>query len=303
MRKIILIGLVVVLVLGLSVSVGAIGASGASDQEFYSALSFETLYFDGSNDITYSVPFPFNSGIPGGLENFSYGGGWVYGEQSTTWDNFFPVFSGYFMSPILSPSYGTYQSFSLVGGQQIVRVSRLSEYRIFWDSSISVDSFKVTGSFWVVDPSIHDSGRYGAKLDQFQISGYPTNGEILLGELLIQCFDQETNYDSNVFLNDIKLEVSFTRTDVDTARFDFVVPTSGLNYPNGSSDFNNWLYEQNVRIQVVAPSSSDFDLGSWLGETLQGFLQVEIFPGFSIDKIFYLVLVMGVLLWFITMII
>ena len=51
------------------------------------------------------------------------------------------------------------------------------------------------------------------------------------------------------------------------------------------------------------PEVPPFDLGTWLSDTVGAFLTFEIFPGFSVDMIFYLILVIGIVLWFITVII
>lgn len=50
------------------------------------------------------------------------------------------------------------------------------------------------------------------------------------------------------------------------------------------------------------PEVPDIDLGTWLRDTVGAFLDFEIFPGFSVDMIFYLILIIGLVLWFVRII-
>lgn len=70
--------------------------------------------------------------------------------------------------------------------------------------------------------------------------------------------------------------------------------------PGGSNTFATWFYSNNLK--HVEPTDPD-SLTSWLTDSVGAFLSFEIFPGFSIDKIFVLVLTVGILLWFITLLI
>lgn len=65
--------------------------------------------------------------------------------------------------------------------------------------------------------------------------------------------------------------------------------------------YQQWLDSLDLKAYVYSPGS--FDVSDWLEAAVGGFLEFELFPGFSINKIFWLVLVIGIMLWFITLMI
>ena len=64
-----------------------------------------------------------------------------------------------------------------------------------------------------------------------------------------------------------------------------------------------WFERFRNGLRVEYPNDSKFNTFNWLINSVEGFLEFEIAPGLSINKIFNIVLVIGVLLWFITLLI
>lgn len=297
MRKVVVLLLAMVLCLGLALSAGAIGASGTSDDIWYSALTFDTIEFIGSDDFTYTVPFPFNSGSFGDIVNFSFCDDVIYGYQGLAEgdDEWFPSIYGRILLVPASPDIGFTQSVSLCGGQQIINRSRVQDYYVSWSTDeLLVDSVYLSGSYCYIDEREDIPSYYGGKAVNFGFDVPVVNGIARVGKAIYDYFYSESDM-SYVFLDNIVLDLDYSRKSVDTASFDFNIPTDGSNSPNSHINFPSWM----LQAKVSAPEpADDFNLGTWLAETVQGFIQVEIFPGFSIDKLFYVILVIGFMLWF-----
>ena len=110
-----------------------------------------------------------------------------------------------------------------------------------------------------------------------------------------------------IYLSDVNITINyyFDRSDplLDYGMHFYVNEASSTNY------FQSWFNALNLADSVSSGSSGSsgstvsvnwFD---WLLDSVNAFLNFEIVPDLSLNRIFYVVLVIGVLLWFITLLI
>ena len=297
-------------VLVLLVSVFAIPsyAIGSGQEGFpysrYSALTFETIEYNSDNIQQFvSIPFPFNSGnTVNNIESFRYGNselwdsdGYLgYGHCGMTDDQPFPTIIGSITIPALAVYPGTQATFDLKGGQQVVDISRLRDYVISADSqhvNIVQASCRISYCEFVPNDSLN---RYSTVSNWYEQYIPIENNTIMLGQQLNYFFDDM----EFMFIEHIEVHVVFRPISVATPKFAFDIPTSGDQYPNLGIPFNNFVYQSDIPIQ----SEGGFNVTSWISDSIGGFLEFELFPGLSFNKVFYVLLVIAMLLWFIKLV-
>lgn len=103
-----------------------------------------------------------------------------------------------------------------------------------------------------------------------------------------------------LWLQNVVITFDFLFDDSDADHFFNVVVSNG----RWDNPYVNWFNA--YRFTSAAPPVADSDmpgLFDWLLESVNAFLNFEIAPDFSLNKIFFIILVIGVLLWFITLLI
>lgn len=120
-------------------SASAAGVSGVSDEQWFSALTFDSFSYDCNMvyPSTCTWPFPFNSSVAGYGE-FVFGddevSDYAYGFSSLSdIESAFPVITGSLVIPSLAPSNGNAATITFSGGQQIIQVGRIRDYFISYD--------------------------------------------------------------------------------------------------------------------------------------------------------------------------
>lgn len=283
-------------------SVSAAGVSGVSSDQWYSALTFDTISYDGymAYPVTCTWPFPFNSGVYGSGE-FYFGDGeyedYAYGFTSLSETEPFPTITGSLVLPSLSPSTDEFATLSLSAGQQIIDSERVQDYYISWEAgSLGVSGGSCTITYCEISDKFNGDDHYSVvtKTETFPVSG--SNGLIPLGSWLYRLGGERF-----VFIERIELDIRFERLSISSTKFYFSIPTDGSLTPNVHMDFYNWFSQYDTDFEVKS-SSAFFDVTDWLSTSVGSFLELEIAPGFSINKIFYLLLIIGVFLAFIKII-
>lgn len=303
LKRILPVFLVVVVAVSLfCVPVSAIGVSSSDDGFRYAALTFDTVEFASDVLQQYcTLPFPFNSAASG-IEEFGFGEDnfIAFGSETLipSGNDYFPSLVGNISFPSLSYDQNKTASFTLIGGQQIVDHNRLSTYAISFNrDNIYVSSARLSVSYFSVSKN-EVTSRISASLEQLNINVPIVNGEILLGGALIDNLDLGSEY-RYTFIHTIKLDLSFYRKSPDTTAFSFVIPSDGSNYPNSHVLFDNWLSERDFKYNIEIVDPEYFDVSHWLEESIGSILDLEIAPGFTLNSILYIILVLIVFIAFI----
>ena len=303
MRKIFILITVVLLVGLIAAPAFAIGGSGSDDQVWYPVFSFDTVEWDDlSTKASYSIPYPFNSGIVGDVSDYSYFDDLVYGHQGMGEDpdSVFPRIVGSMNNALASPSIGVTQSITFKAGHQVINGSDIDgEFLLSYDpDDIKIINTVFSAVYYTMVPDPLGSGKYIAKSHTFSWTEAYYPNDILDFSYCVRKLVDAAGAGGRVFLDSCSFTINFSRQSVDTTSFGFLIGTNGSTAPNRPSDFANWLYFSEVPVSDAVVSAEDVDFMSWLLNSVEAFLQFEMFPGFSIDKLFVIVLVIGILLWF-----
>ena len=108
------------------------------------------------------------------------------------------------------------------------------------------------------------------------------------------------NYTQNVssFFQGLSVDICFQDKSSSTTRYNFSVAAQPANY-NTAGQFWHWADMQNLQVVYKAGLEGEDDLtGSfgWLASTIGAFLNLEIFPGFSLNTIFTFIFVLLIIL-------
>lgn len=258
------------------------------------APCYACLQFDSFETPYYSFPYPFNSASDS-VHRYPF----AFGDDIAVG---FISYDGIDLTGYLNGLGGSW--LKLYSTSQLVRPSDLAKKGSFLvypgnedmtlhyaDISVSVLSFDVASG---------TSDHVAAYSDDLSMRVWcGDNGSLNIGVCLSQLLDSYGYSDHFVMLYDLCVTIPYSITDFGTPS---IMMSCKTNNYEPDLFFQQWVYEQDIEVNSSGSSSSDFNLGSWLADCLTGFVQVEIFPGFSIDKIFYIILVIGVLLWFIKII-
>lgn len=291
----------IIAVLVLLVSVFAIPSyaigTGQPDTEYYSSLNFDVIEYDSDQlQKEVSIPFPFSSGLLGGeIIPYSFGdnqGELGYGYQGTTSD-ISPLLVGSLTLPSLSNDIGASSLITFKGGNQVVDLQSIKGFTISFDNSkLRVSQASYTVTYYDVVANT-DTDYYESKSSAVTNYLNVVNDDIFVGDAISSYFG-DRDY---LFIAFIRIDIYFERLTSATTRFEFEIPTGSMRYM--PSYFRDWLDDQDAVITEEYFNPAYFNPTSWLNTAIGSFLSFEILPGFSIDSIFYILLVIGVLIWFI----
>lgn len=93
-----------------------------------------------------------------------------------------------------------------------------------------------------------------------------------------------------------------TKADVADGYFRIVGDVASQ-LPSTSNWFNQLLLKHTTNVVVDAANPDDVSFVDWLAVALGSFLEFELWPGFSLNQLFEFVVVIGLLFWFITLLI
>lgn len=260
-------------------------------------LRYSVLQFDYIETRAYKIPYPFNFASAGtDREPFNFGHAQIYGFVHS------PVDSTYvdgYLIPLL------YDEVTFYSSLQVVRLSAISS---FYDCFVApgVEGQRLTGakiscSVVTLNDDWVNSNNVGAAYDDLSARISPNaNGSISFSQGLYDLLVQGGYSDQDlVLLSDFKITLTYEMDVVDSASL--MISTHHTSF-NSDLLFGQWAFEQGITVPDASTGSSDFNLGTWLADCVTGFVQVEIFPGFSIDALFYAILIIGLLLWFLKVI-
>lgn len=295
MRKITIFFICVLLVVLMVVPAFAVGESGSSSDMWYSALTFDTIEFEGSS-YCFTTPFPFNSAVYGSGD-FAFLGDTVSGSCSMKQvSSGLPTISGFVSSPHFHNGLMKSSVFSFCGGQQIVDMNRISDYMILYSyGDLGVTKALLTGYYYSIVPDSGDNS-YCVERHSFSWNVSVNSGIIYVGASIKEGLFLEGLKDRYIFFDRMELQITCHALTVATPRFDFNIPTCGSTAPNSAAQFESWLSQYSLPINKLFVNPGYFDMTSWLENGIGGFLRLEIAPGFSIDKIIYIILTVGILL-------
>lgn len=301
MRKVFLCCMIVIMLICCAVPCFAIGSSSSSDSEYYPVLVWDYLSIYGSSAY-YTAPYPFGNALSGGISNFDYFDmddyPEIFGYQGLGFDDGVPRLSG----NISFADFTESPSFTLSAFNKVVNVGSVSgEFYLEYDSS----AIRVTGTHLTVEYYVKTQSASGdrwifetrtASWDEYY---YPNN----ILDVSYSFSRVSSQVGSNeIFVKSMYFTVDYSRLSANTPSFDFIV---GFDDEYQNNDFVLWAYLQDLEVEVneIYSSPESLDVVSWLSDTIEGFMSFEIFPGFSIDKLFVLVVTIGLMLWFITLLI
>lgn len=302
MRKFLVV-ITVVFILGLSV-IPAFAAE-KTDLSYSTVLSFDSISGSLSSR---EFPWPFNSTKLGVYrEEFSLGDDMFYGDYtSTDYDSGNQIWP-HFYFPLVAGSVGSLEVLTLSSnGIQVVPRGHLDGgFDIVANvDDLAISSVVISGCVEIIETVTDgNSGntKYSTSFRSFQRSFHPSGNVARIGDWLNQCLNSIPEIDGQyyVLLQELKVQLHCIRQSVSTPEFSVYSAISPNRY-----GVEQWLYQYDLKktVTVVQNGVADFDLTTWLSSSVGGFLSFEIAPGFSLDKILYLFLVVAVLLWFLKLI-
>lgn len=285
------------------------GATGAlnfeTDRNVDSPVTFNSVR--NANGVDF--PWVFNSVEPG-VSNMSINVEPGYGcivDSSVFTSEFEPILA----SCLIYPGFGSDElcastSFSFVNaGSQFVSWDRLDSLQ-FYNEFDETRILEVRIAFYVSFPVYSDDF-----WDQFIISSVLTEGSrrpvfnsdtgqyvCYLGQWMKEMIMLEYTVPENchyVAISDLIIEINYVREGDTPLAFGYEY----LGHTGSSKPLALWFDNFDLSLSS-ADSESVFD---WLIGAVEGFLDFEIAPNLSINKILYIILVIGIILWFITLLI
>ena len=153
-----------------------------------------------------------------------------------------------------------------------------------------ITSIKVSGSVSSMSTS---SGNYFINWKYFSNTFSVNSSKANLADLIRRAVGDIYAYGDLVYMKDIEIDISFYVTDPDADK----ALTFRVSGAETGDYFALWFTKQKLAVSITGSSTPNmFD---WLLDSVNAFLDFEIVPGFSINRIFYIVLVIGILMWFI----
>ncbi len=259
-------------------------------------LRYSVLQFDYIETPTYKIPCPFNSTSDSTYrEPFVFGDLGIGGTVSMA-----P--SGEYIDGYLNAIFGDEVTF--YSALQLIRMQALvadwSYYVSCGTAGMYFTGADVSCTVITLNDDWANSNYVGAAHQTISGSISPTaTGSILLGRGLYDILAAYGCSDNSyVLLSDLKITFHYTIDSVETAS---IWIASHFTSFDPDLLLGQWVWDQGIVVPDSSTGSSDFNLGTWLADCVTGFVRMEIFPGFSIDKLFYAVLVIGILLWFLNL--
>ena len=255
-------------------------------------LRYSVLQFDYIETKAYKIPYPFNFASAGTIsEPFNFGDAQIYGYVHSAVNS--ASVDGYLI-PLL------YDEVTFYSSLQVVRLSALSSFYDFHVAA-GVVGQRLTGaniscSVVTLNDDWAFSNNVGAAYDDLSATISPNaNGSLSFSQGFYDLLVKSGYSDQDlVLLSDLKITFTYEMDVIDSAS---IFISSSYTSFNPDLLFGQWVSDQGLSIPDSS-GDSGFNLGTWLANSVNGFLEAEIFPGFSIDKIFYIILVVGLLLWF-----
>lgn len=286
-RIIVLIGVLVVC-LTCAIPAFAIGG-GSSEDTVYSGIQFETLtLLDGAWEDTV-VDWPFNEspGYPGfvqqedEIENAVFSA-FVTGSSNSV-SGSFTCYDA--LSVKLESSYSFYDGdfdlrlFSADGGSLTFDRVKIS-YNVVWIQPNDLGTHYETRYEYITYDSSKDGYVFGSVLDIGSMieRAYSVN----LGKSLIS--------DGMVLLADLDVEIKYS-----VGGYGESVNVWASASPMYRDDIGRWVN----RHALTTAAERKFDPLGWLLGVVSGFLSFELFPGFSLDTLFTLSIIVGLVFWLI----
>ena len=257
-------------------------------------LQYSVLQFDYIESYYSKIPCPFNSASQGTYrEPFEFGDMLVNGYVSMP--NGSNAIEG-FISGLAGSCVSFYSSL------QIVRLNDLNTKWSYWVSpaleGMILGGADITFSVVTLNGSWSNSNELNAA--HHTITGtipVNLNGSIDIGQGLYELLVDAGYQDPYIMLYDLSITVPFVVDNVGTPCLFVSTVTNGLD-PNLL--YGQWVGNQHIVFENSTGSSDhvNFDVVSWLKDATGSFLDFEIAPGFSFNKILWIILVVGLLLWF-----
>lgn len=127
-----------------------------------------------------------------------------------------------------------------------------------------------------------------------------SNPVINIGGLLKQTFsafdvDMNSQY-FTYFCMDIEVREDDSNANMNPVRHTWYQPNA--TWSGTYTSVAEWANSQLVQYTTNAEVPEGFNLGTFLTQSVSAFLDFELFPGFSFDKLFISVLCIGLILWF-----
>ena len=300
MRRLVILFLAV-LIIGLSV-VPAFAAIDHTLYDYHSLLSFDCMY--GSLDPGLKIDWPFNYVQPGlSKQEFSLASGVVIGDISSTNNQVGNIVNASFYMPTVAGNLGRSVTFTLNGeSSQVIPRGYLSEDSCFMISAdiskLKLSSVRISGVVKTFDKevSLNDEKHTVVSIGFDQTFDCPNNAA-RISKNLNECLNgiSEINGYYYVLLEDLSVEITCVRTDVDTPEFILSEEITLNKYGT-----NQWYSQYELKTNIVGP---DQNLTTWLMNSVEAFLNFELLPGFSFSFLLQIILVVGLLLWFIKLLI
>lgn len=260
-------------------------------------LRYSVLQFDYIETPAYTIPCPFNSASAGTQrEPFYFGDVQIYGHVTSVADG---AFVDGFLTPLI------YDKVTFYSALQVVRLYALNDFYAYFlaagTAGHSLAGAEISCTVVTLNDDWVNSDRVGAAYKDLTGTIYANaNGSVSFSQGLYDLLvSNGYSGDSLVLLSDLKITLSYTSNSVDSAS---LLLSSRYSSIDPDMLFGQWAFEQGITVPDASTGSSDFNLGTWLADCVTGFVQVEIFPGFSIDALFYAILIIGLLLWFLKVI-
>ena len=156
-----------------------------------------------------------------------------------------------------------------------------------YESNIVFTSLKISGNLLTVRSSSDLFLMDSQYFDSFvEIEAYSIDVFSYLRNLL----DSYAGYnaDSLTFLSSVVVDVSFyVESAADPNGFVTVEVSQGV-----PENYRTWFDSQRLASKVKAPGMFD-----WLRDSVSSFLDFEVYPGVSFNRVFYLIFIIGIVLW------
>lgn len=162
--------------------------------------------------------------------------------------------------------------------------------------SAYITSVSVSGNIITVNKSGGEFATHtGFFSGNFAVNSYGCN----LAKAVRDAVGNIEAYGDLVFLQNVSITIKYYAVDPDApVRLHFSVSKAKFSDP-----YISWFNSRHLTQQVIVQGGGPNNMFQWLLDSVNAFLNFEIVPGLSLNRIFYIVLVIGVLLWFITLLI
>ena len=322
MRKIICI-VFCVLTIGMLALPALANAGYNVDLVYRSVLPYDYIFSYSRNGWNDVVDYPFARVLnDGDIDNgkFDYNDGDIFGQVALAWDQgtdgeTHPYIYGTIGGPKYSSgSGGEVNQIELVMHDKVINASDLTqdcwiEYNrqdvTIVSTQLYVEYYDVSGTSIDNDDGTLRTEYVLDTISYSNLESYYPNQYISLG---YQWEGLARRIGSNVIaVKYATFIISYRRVNVNTTYFDFHCLAYDNDDPFWGTTIHDWFDLQHLSVEnteiIVPPSVEMDDTMDWLINSVESFLETEFFPGFTFNKLILLILVIGIVLWFITLLI